>query len=236
MESVLPLERWFRCQREGLGYEAWTYAMMQVAWATKILHRGFDFGETKLDGVSTINQWMLLKDSAKRQAYLSEGQLCRLRSMCENLGRRVIALVRAELGPELADEFVFLVRGGASLRKMQSRMHDPCATANFLVSSLVYEIRETSGKLHYGDEEWDDLPEDAKLWFDYLCGNHSRNLSLDQWNREFENYIKDELGVAILKVQKAIRRWQNKGYYITPRMKVVQFFVLFQTPIKYGRH
>ena len=37
MESVLPLERWFRLQREGLGFEAWTYAMVEVARASKIL-------------------------------------------------------------------------------------------------------------------------------------------------------------------------------------------------------
>ena len=57
LEGVLPLDRWFRSQREGLGFEAWTYAMLRVARATKIYQWGFD--ETKLDGVSTINQWVL---------------------------------------------------------------------------------------------------------------------------------------------------------------------------------
>jgi hypothetical protein len=57
LEVVLPLDRWFRSQREGLGFEAWTYAMLRVARATKIYQWGFD--ETKLDGVSTINQWVL---------------------------------------------------------------------------------------------------------------------------------------------------------------------------------
>ena len=47
LEMVLPLERWFRKQREGLGYEAWTYAMIRVARARTILQWGFD--ETKLD-------------------------------------------------------------------------------------------------------------------------------------------------------------------------------------------
>ncbi len=59
-ERVLPLERWFCKQREGLGYEAWTYAMIRVARAPKILQWGFD--ETKLDGVSTTNQWVLLQE------------------------------------------------------------------------------------------------------------------------------------------------------------------------------
>ncbi len=60
MEKVLPLERWFCKQREGLGYEAWTYAMIRVSRAQTILQWGFD--ETKLDGVSTMNQWVLLQE------------------------------------------------------------------------------------------------------------------------------------------------------------------------------
>ena len=45
MELVLPLERWFRRQREGLGCEALTYAMIRVARSPQILLWGFD--ETK---------------------------------------------------------------------------------------------------------------------------------------------------------------------------------------------
>ncbi len=46
------------------------------------------------------------------------------------------------------------------------------------------------------------LPAAEKSWYDYLCGNHTRNLPLDQWNREFEAYIKEHLGDAIMEVQK----------------------------------
>ncbi len=60
IEEVLPLERWFQVQREGLAMEAWTYAMMRVARAPSILQWGFD--ETKLDGISTINQWVLVQN------------------------------------------------------------------------------------------------------------------------------------------------------------------------------
>ena len=60
LEAVLPLERWFRTQREALGNEAWTYAMIRLAETEKILQWGFD--ETKLDGVSTMNQWVLLQE------------------------------------------------------------------------------------------------------------------------------------------------------------------------------
>ncbi len=55
------MEWWFRSQREGLGNEAWTYAMLRVAGAEKIMQWGFD--ETKLDGVSTMNQWVLVQES-----------------------------------------------------------------------------------------------------------------------------------------------------------------------------
>ena len=55
IEEVLPMERWFQVQREGLAMEAWTYAMIRVARAPSILQWGFD--ETKLDGISTINKW-----------------------------------------------------------------------------------------------------------------------------------------------------------------------------------
>ena len=59
LEAVLPLERWFRTQREGLGNEAWTYAMIRVAGAAKTLQWGFD--ETTLDGQACFNQWCLLR-------------------------------------------------------------------------------------------------------------------------------------------------------------------------------
>ncbi len=42
LNEILSLERWFRSQREGLGNEAWTYAMLRAAGAEKILQWGFD--------------------------------------------------------------------------------------------------------------------------------------------------------------------------------------------------
>ena len=59
------------------------------------------------------------------------------------------------------------------------------------------------GVVYYGADEWEALPKGQRSWFDYLCGNHTRNLPLDEWNREYECYIKDELGESILEVQKA---------------------------------
>ncbi len=33
-----------------------------------------------------------------------------------------------------------------------------------------------------------------KPWFDYLCSNHVRNLPIDQFNREMEDYMKEDIG------------------------------------------
>jgi hypothetical protein len=46
-EPQVPTERWFRSQRKGLGYEAFLYAMMQLARSDTVLHWGFD--ESSLD-------------------------------------------------------------------------------------------------------------------------------------------------------------------------------------------
>ena len=57
-EREVPLERWFRAQRKGLGYEAWVYAMLRVAKCEEILQYGFD--ETKCEEILGPN---ILRDS-----------------------------------------------------------------------------------------------------------------------------------------------------------------------------
>jgi hypothetical protein len=209
LDAVLPLERWFRTQREGLGNEAWTYAMIRLAGAEKILQWGFD--ETKLDGVSTMNQWVLLQEGDNppevltiQVAGLTIGgtaqETAEHVAKSWELGQEAVLLVRNALGPDLC-ELVPLAGGGVLLHKIKGAMHDTCNTAN-LVPHLVLEMRDTSGRLHYGEAEWEALPAGERSWLDYLCGNHSRNLPLDEWNREFERYIKDALGEAIAEVQK----------------------------------
>jgi hypothetical protein len=99
--------------------------------------------------------------------------------------KQAVLLVRAELGQAICDELVPLVGGDVLLHKIQGAMHETCPTAN-KVSYFVNKMRKTSGKLHYGEKDWEALPDDEKPWFDYLCGNHSRNLPLDEWNREYE--------------------------------------------------
>jgi hypothetical protein len=185
--------------------------MIRVAAAEKIIQWGFD--ETKLDGVSTMNQWVLLREGDNPPEVLTI-QVAGLtiggtaQETAEHVQRswqvwqEAVMFVRNGLGPDVCDELVPLTRGGVLLHKIKGAMHDTCNTAN-LVPHLVLELRETSGRLYYGEEEWLALPAEDRSWFDYLCGNHTRNLPLDQWNREFEQYIKDELGEPIAEVQKS---------------------------------
>ena len=56
----VPPVSWFKTQRKGLGYEAWLYAMVRVCTSECVLLWGFD--ETSIDGVPTLNQWVLLKE------------------------------------------------------------------------------------------------------------------------------------------------------------------------------
>ena len=106
--------------------------------------------------------------------------------------------MRVSLGLLLCDELAPLVGGGVLLHKLNGTMDDTCNTAH-RIPHLMLELRETSGRA----EEWEALPAEEKPWYDYLCGNHTRNLPLDQWNREFEAYIKEDLGEVIAELQKA---------------------------------
>jgi hypothetical protein len=184
--------------------------MIRVAGAERILQWGFD--ETKLDGVSTMNQWVLIQEGAQPPEVVTiqvagitiGGTACETAEHVASswkLGQEAILLLRSTLGPELCDELVPLVGGGVLLHKIKGSMHDTCNTAN-LVPHKVLQLRDISGGLHYGADEWDALPAGERSWFDYLCGNHTRNLPLDEWNRKYEQYIQDELGESIQEVQK----------------------------------
>jgi hypothetical protein len=97
-------------------------------------------------------------------------------------GQECIDLVRAELGPVLADIHAPITKGGVQLHKLQGVMHDTCNTAN-KTARLAKTLRETSGQLFYGYDEWEDRAEEDKPWFDFLCGNHTRNLPMDEFNK-----------------------------------------------------
>jgi hypothetical protein len=122
LNKVLPLQRWFQSQREGLGNEAWTYAMIRVAGAKKILQWGFD--ETKLDGVSTMNQWVLLQEGENapelvtiEAAGLTVGgtsqDLADHVANSWDIGQQAVMLVRKALGPPICVMPLYLWQEGA---------------------------------------------------------------------------------------------------------------------------
>jgi hypothetical protein len=190
-EREVPAERWFRSQRKGLGYEAWLYSMLRVAQCHEILQYGFD--ETSLDGTPTLNQWVLVQEGTGAPSVITI-ECCGLmvgstsEEIVEHIraawaiGQECVDLVREELGPILADVHVPIVAGGVQLHKLQGVMHDTCNTAN-KTARLVKSLRDTSGQLFFGYENWELLVEADKPWFDFLCGNHVRNLPMDAFNK-----------------------------------------------------
>ncbi len=75
-----------------------------------------------------------------------------------------------------------MTNGGVQLHKLRGVMHDTCNTAN-KTARLGKVLRETSGQLFYGYDEWETRAEEDKPWFDFLCGNHTRNLPMDEFNK-----------------------------------------------------
>jgi hypothetical protein len=73
------------------------------------------------------------------------------------------------------------------LHKLQGVMHDTCNTAN-KTAHLGKVLRETSGQLFYGYDEWETRVEEDKPWFDFLCGNHTKNLPMDEFNKVYNIY------------------------------------------------
>ncbi len=98
------------------------------------------------------------------------------------VGQEFVELLREHLGPEVADQHVPIIRGGVLLHKLQGVMHDTCNTAN-KTARLAKSLRDTSGQLFCGYDNWELLAEDDKRWFDFLCGNHTRNLPMDEFNK-----------------------------------------------------
>ena len=97
-------------------------------------------------------------------------------------GQECVELVQVELGPFLADVLAPMTNGGVLLHKLQGVMHDTCNTAN-KTTRLGKVLRETSGQLFYGFDEWETRAEEDRPWFDFLCGNHTRNLPMDEFNK-----------------------------------------------------
>jgi hypothetical protein len=209
--DLVPNLRWFQGQREALGNEAWLYSMVELTRANECLQHGFD--ETSIiDGTPTLNQWILLHPGPDMPPRLVTIQCAGLlvgstaaeiASHIEgawDVGQRAISALRAELGGE-ADKLVPLTNGGLQLHKLRGVMHDTCATAN-LAAELSGELRDVSGQINFGYDDWENTAKADKPWFDFLCANHVRNLPIDEFNRLFEDYIKRTLGEELQQISR----------------------------------
>ena len=184
--------------------------MVEITRANECLQHGFD--ETSIDGTPTLNQWVLLhagEDMPPRLITIQCAGLLVGSTAAEiaghieaawDVGQQAIGLLREELGGE-ADKLVPLRNGGVQLHKLRGIMHDTCATAN-LAAELIGELRELSGQLQFGYDNWENKAKEEKPWFDFLCANHVRNLPIDEFNRLFEQYIKINLGPDLDKISR----------------------------------
>jgi hypothetical protein len=82
-------------------------------------------------------------------------------------GQTCVNVLRDALGPELANVHVPLTNGGVQFHKPQGVMHDTCNTAN-KTARLAKTLRDTSGQLHYGYDNWEMRVEEDKPWFDFF--------------------------------------------------------------------
>jgi hypothetical protein len=105
------------------------------------------------------------------------------------LEQRAIEILQKELGGE-AEILLAVEGGGVQLHTIRGVIHDTCPTVN-LTATLMQEKRNTSGQLCYGYDEGESFAAKDKPYYDYLCANHVRNLPIDEFNREFERYLRD---------------------------------------------
>jgi hypothetical protein len=135
-----------------MGYEAWLYAMLDIAAADEILQYGFD--ETCLDRQSTMNQWTLIREDGELRVVTVEAGGIMVGGTAKMVaahtletwrrGQEGVDLVRAALvdigGLELADRLAPMVNGGVRLHKARSIMSDavppPPSLSLFLFLSL----------------------------------------------------------------------------------------------------
>lgn len=200
----LPTTHWFALQREAVGSESFVYACLELAACENILQWGFD--ETSLDGQSTFNQWCLVRRAGGVGIITLEcAGILPSSTAAETVqhvlqtwerGRACLDLVRTELGPELQDVLAPLTEGGLMVHKIFGLMHDTCSTAN-RVAELMANMRDEVGREYFSDDVWEGKSNKAKPMFDFLCGNHTRNLLAVRFEKRHDAFLQAELGEAL---------------------------------------
>ena len=197
----IPEVDWFERMRERLGNESLVFAFAKVAAADEVIQYGCD--ETAIHRQATLNQWVRIKNpdgsietvTIEAVGILVGGTAEEVAAHVEaafDRGQELLEKVREELGP-LADELMPLKNGGVNMHKLRSLMHDTCNTANATAREIASLI-EKKGKEFFGDDGWAGLPDERKQVLDFLCGNHTRGLPVDAFNRRFEKWLDDEYG------------------------------------------
>ena len=195
----IPEVDWFERMRERLGNESLVFAFAKVAAADEVIQYGCD--ETAIHRQSTLNQWVRIKNpDGSIETVIIEAVGILVGGTAEEVaahvettfdrGQELLEKVRVELGP-LADELLPLKNGGVNMHKLRTLMHDTCNTANATAREIASLI-EKKGKEFFGDGGWDDLPDERKKVLDFLCGNHTRGLPVDAFNRRFERWLDEE--------------------------------------------
>ncbi len=67
----------------------------------------------------------------------------------------------------------------------------------------MVELRDVKARQYHGEEKWDSMTPQSKVCFDFLCGNHTRNLPIDWFNRLYNKRLQSEIGEAIAKAKMA---------------------------------
>ncbi len=111
-------------------------------------------------------------------------------------GQAAVEALRAELGSAAANLFCPLVAGGVCLHKLYGVMHDTCHSAN-LVATLMIDLQQRKKREYLGEEGWELASAKSKAIFNFLCGNHTRNLPIDRFNKLYDKWLEVTLGAAI---------------------------------------
>ncbi len=111
-------------------------------------------------------------------------------------GQQAVELLRRELPEELVETLAPIRGGGVHLQKIFGVMHDTCHAAN-KVASLMVELRTAKAREFHGEEKWASMTPLAKACFDFLCGNHTRNLPIDWFNRLYNKWLQGEIGESL---------------------------------------
>jgi hypothetical protein len=103
-----------------------------------------------------------------------------------------VELLRRELHEALVETLAPIRGGEVRLQKIFGVMHDTCHAAN-KVASLMVELRTAKAREFHGEEQWASMTPLAKACFDFLCGNHTRNLPIDWFNKVYNKWLQGEI-------------------------------------------